>query len=99
MLYINQMHSFFIKVSLIDYGSCEIINISQLRKLPKQFWKTPKAALCCALANIRPTGKEFTAASADALVDLADGQKMFAKILRIDNIVSVNIKNNVMNSY
>lgn len=60
-----------------------------MRKLPKQFWKVPKAALCCALGNIKPIGKEFTDASADALINLVDGEKMFARILNTDTTVSV----------
>ncbi|XP_055313883.1 tudor domain-containing 6-like isoform X2 [Sitodiplosis mosellana] len=76
-----------LRVSFIDHGSREIINISQMRKLPKQFWSVPKAALCCALGNIKPMGKEFTNESVDALINLLDGEKLWARILQIDNIM------------
>ncbi|XP_031630401.1 uncharacterized protein LOC116345291 [Contarinia nasturtii] len=73
------------KVSFIDHGTRDTINISDMRQLPKKFWKCPKAALCCALGNIKPKGKTFDSASAKALIQMVDNEKkMYAKVLDVD---------------
>lgn len=83
----NSFHQ-FIQVSFIDYGSRDIVNISKMRHLTQQFQKTAKAAVCCALGNIKPIGKAFSTASADTLINLVDGEKMWARIFKIDTDVS-----------
>lgn len=81
--------TFYLKVSFIDFGQREIINISQMRHLPKKFQDVPKLALCCALGNIKPIGKNFSPESADDFVKLVEEKELYAKILRIETEVSV----------
>ena len=64
------------------------MNVSKLRRLDKQFWKIPKAALCCGLGNIKPTGTTFSTTSANVFNDLVEDEKVYAKILHIDASVS-----------
>lgn len=59
-----------------------------MRHLVKQFWKYPKAAVCCALGDIKPIGKTFSTLSAEIFENLVDGQKLFARITKIDSSVS-----------
>lgn len=65
-----------------------VVNISELRKLPENFLKIPKGAVCCALAHIKPTGRKFSSKSANVFMDLVEGEKFYAKILDIDKEVS-----------
>lgn len=60
-----------------------------MRRLDKQFWKVPKAAVCCSLGNIEPIEKSFNTANVDAFIELVDGERMFARILHIDSSVSI----------
>lgn len=62
-----------------------------MRQLPKEFWKTPKAAVTCALGNIKPADKVFTSHSAEDFENLVNGENMFARILHIDTNVSIKV--------
>lgn len=61
--------------------------MSELRKLPKWFVKIPKAAVCCSLGYIKPTGRKNSSRT-KAFTDLVDEGKFYAKILDIDKEVS-----------
>lgn len=61
-----------------------------MRHLPKQFHDTPKLVVTCGLGNIRPKGSTFTSASADTFTEMVDGKILYARILKIDTMVSMN---------
>lgn len=75
---------FLLQVHFIDYGVCDIINISQMRLLPKQFWTVTKDVVCCALANIQSIGKVFSPQSTDDFWNMVEGESLIATISKLD---------------
>lgn len=44
--------------------------------------------MCCALGDIKPIGTAFNNRATDDFIAMVEGEDMFAKILKIDTIVS-----------
>lgn len=79
-----------LQYSFIDFGTRDTVNLEKLRRLDKQFYKIPKAAVCCGLGYIKPIGTSFSTQSANDFVNMVEDEKVYAKILHIDHSVSIN---------
>lgn len=82
---------FFIikKVRYIDTGARQPVLFAQLYRLPAQFIQVPVMVVCCGLDNIRPIGSKFTIASAKKFVEIVENEKLFATVLKIEEVVSI----------
>ena len=60
-----------LQVLYIDYGNCEIVPLSRLRRLKTQFTHVPAMAIKCALFDITPrSGNTWTQESVESFKSL-----------------------------
>lgn len=73
---------------LVDRGK-QIPNadVSQLRSLDQQFYKTPILSVCCELSDIQPKYHAYTSKSAKYFKELVENRSMYARIKGINNTV------------
>ena len=86
------------EVLLVDYGRCERLPLTNIRKLPEGFITLPKQAITCSLTGVKPAVEEdskWRPEAMEKLKELSGGSEfMTATVVRVSeaNIVEVSLR-------
>ena len=86
------------EVLLVDYGRCECLPLTNIRRLPEGFTTLAKQAITCSLAGVKPAVDEDSKWKPEAmekLKELAAGSEfMTATVVRVSeaNIIEVSLR-------
>lgn len=83
--------SSFVDVFYVDYGSSCAVPRGQLRLLRNRFIKLPAQSVPATLANVRPSGKEWTRSARDSLLQMCSSKPLIALVSHIsqERVMSV----------
>ena len=86
------------EVLLVDYGRCESLPLTNIRRLPEGFITLPKQAITCSLTGVKPAVEEdskWRPEAMEKLKELSGGSEfMTATVVRVSeaNIVEVSLR-------
>ena len=86
------------EVLLVDYGNCESVPLTSIRRLPQGFVSLPKQAITCALSGVKPAMEEDSKWRPEAMEKLKElameNELMTATVLRVSdaNVVEVSLR-------
>ena len=93
------------EVLFVDYGNCESVPLTNIRRLPGGFLTLPKQSITCSLSNVKPSLEEDTKWRPEAMEKLrqlaVECGSMTAKVVRVSgaNVLEVSLRSDACEDF